>query len=510
MSIGKNHGMYRPGVLIGSMCLTLISASAAADKTDAEILEELRALKARVGELERKLEQAEQKVSEYESEPAAAGGDEPQQVRVIQIEDDEVSDTESETGETGESDADMEVVETDMEELASVLETRILLGSTYRAEVEELVTTKAQQVYAQREAQKAENTIRVHGALRSQFSFEDFNAGNRDRGGDFDFDTFRINLDGAIGDVLLSGEYRFYQYMDVIHHGWVGYNFTDKLQGQVGIHQVPFGVLPFNSHNYFFSSNYYLGLEDDYDMGVKFIYDDSPWNLQAAFYKNDEQGGVDGFVDNRADRYSYDVVGGGNAIDGNGNLIGTRELGETNTFNARAAYQFEHAEDHATEIGVSGQYGDLHDGTNSVGDNHAYAIHLDGFYDRWNVQLQVARQEYDLDSGADVMTVGAYSFFDTIPAETTSYTANVSYSKPIDFGPISNITFYNDYSLVTDKPADLDDTWMNITGFSLSAGGLFAYFDFVMARNQPFIGGSLAGDDDGTNSRFNINLGYYF
>ncbi|MCS3902407.1 hypothetical protein J2T55_000403 [Methylohalomonas lacus] len=509
MIIYKKPEMHRLGVFFGNFCLLLLFPIAAvANETNAEILEELRALKERVGELEQKLEQAEQKVAEHESGPATDENNEPQQLRVIQIEDDEGAggiDDESIA-----SDSDMDVVDTDMKELASTLETRILLGSTYRSEVEDLVTTKAQQVYAQREAQKAENTIRVHGALRTQFSFEDFNAGNRDRGGDFDFDTFRINLDGAIGDVLLSGEYRFYQYMDVIHHGWVGYNFTDKLQGQVGIHQVPFGVLPFNSHNYFFSSNYYLGLEDDYDMGVKFIYDDSPWNLQAAFYKNDEQGGVDGFVDNRADRYSYDVVGGGNAIDGQGNLIGAQELGETNTFNARAAYRFEHAEDHVTEIGVSGQYGDLHDGTNSVGDNHAYAIHLDGFYDRWNVQLQAARQEYDLDSGADVMTVGAYSFFDTIPAETSVYTANVSYSKPVNFGPVSNVTFYNDYSLVTDKPANLDDTWMNVTGFSLSAGGLFAYFDFVMARNQPFIGGSLAGDDDGTNSRFNINLGYYF
>jgi hypothetical protein len=50
---------------------------------------------------------------------------------------------------------------------------------------------------------------------------------------------------------------------------------------------------------------------------------------------------------------------------------------------------------------------------------------------------------------------------------------------------------------------------MNITGLSLEAGGLFTYFDFVTARNQPFIGGSMASDG-GLEHRFNINVGYYF
>jgi len=104
----------------------------------------------------------------------------------------------------------------------------------------------------------------------------------------------------------------------------------------------------------------------------------------------------------------------------------------------------------------------------------------------------------------------AFSFFDSIPAEATSYTANLAYSLPVDFGPVSNITFYNDFSWITDKPAGLADTWMNVSGFSVLAGGLFAYFDFVSARNQPFIGGSTAGDSGDVNQRFNLNIGYYF
>jgi hypothetical protein len=34
--------------------------------------------------------------------------------------------------------------------------------------------------------------------------------------------------------------------------------------------------------------------------------------------------------------------------------------------------------------------------------------------------------------------------------------------------------------------------------------------DYAIGQNQPFIGGNLAGDSDETNSRLNINFGYYF
>ncbi len=374
------------------------------------------------------------------------------------------------------------------------------------AEVEERVAQQVEEVYAAKESSR--EGINVHGAVRFQYTNERYNEGNKDRGGDFDFDTFRINLDGSIGDVILSGEYRFYQYMHTLHHAWVGYDFSDALQVQAGINQVPFGITPYNSHNFFFSSNYYVGLEDDYDAGIKLIYDEKPWNLQLAFYKNDEQGGVDGYVSDRSERYSYDVVG---YRDGEGIWDApAHAVAENNTFNGRAAYTLSYGDGWSTELGASVQFGDLHDGNGSVGDHGAYAIHLLGNYGPWNLQLQATDYEYDLDSGADLMAVGAYAFYDTIPAEARTYTAGLSYSMPVKIGPITNLTFYNDYSLITDKSADLDDTWMNVTGVAISAGGVYAYLDYVLAKNQPFIGGTMAGDADDSESRINLNIGYYF
>lgn len=389
------------------------------------------------------------------------------------------------------------------------------------AEVEEgdVHESKVEKIAAETYDEKKGAEIDVGGAVRFQYVLEDYNDSSKDNNGIFEMDTVRLNFDGTVGDVILSAEWRWYQYMNVIHHAWAGYDFTDSLQGQVGVNQVPFGVTPYNSHSFFFSSNYYLGLEDDYDFGAKLIYDEGPLNLQGAFYWNDELGsgdsylGFDGgdFPDFLNDRYSYDIVGV--RAPGEGTFATPEDFAfDSNIINARAAYTFGHGSDYTTEVGVSGQYGDVKDSTSSgVGDQSAWAVHMVGNYGPWNLQLQATEYEYDMDNGSGRMAVGAYDFFDTIAAEATSYTANVAYSLPVKWGPISNLTFYNDYSLVTDKSASLEDTWMNVSGVAVTSGGLYTYIDLILAENQPFIGGSMdSATEPGTNTRFNINFGYYF
>jgi len=389
------------------------------------------------------------------------------------------------------------------------------------AEVEkgEADEEKVKEIAASTYDEKKGAEIDVGGAVRFQYVLEDYNDASKDNNGTFEMDTVRLNFDGTVGDVILSAEWRWYQYMNVIHHAWAGYDFSDSLQGQVGVNQVPFGVTPYNSHSFFFSSNYYLGLEDDYDFGAKLIYDEGPLNIQGAFYWNDELGsgdsylGFDGgdFPNFLNDRYSYDIIG----VRDPGNGTYSEPSGyafDSNIFNGRIVYTIGHGSDRSTELGISGQYGDVVDaGSNSVGDQSAVAVHLVGNYGPWNLQLQATDYEYDMDNGSGRMAVGAYDFYDTIAAEATSYTANVAYSLPVNWGPVSNLTFYNDYSVVTDKSADLEDTWMNVSGIAVTSGGLYTYIDLILAENQPFIGGTMdSATKPGTNTRFNINFGYYF
>ncbi|MDX1391018.1 MAG: porin [Rheinheimera sp.] len=358
-------------------------------------------------------------------------------------------------------------------------------------------------------AEKPADGINLGGAIRTNYSHTSYSDGNKNRGGDFDFDIFRLNLNGSIGDVLLNAEIRFFDYMTAVKYAYVGYQLTDDWQVQAGITQVPFGNWPYNSHNYFFSTNYYIGLEDDHDLGILFkrrIADN--WQLDLGFFKNDELGGVDGYVSSRADRYSYDIVGARLSTDGIYDAP-AQPLGEYNTLAGRFGYHFNHAADFSTEVGVSALHGGLHDGMRRAGDYQAWALHLNSQYQRWNLQLQHGEYRYNI-AGIDRMAVGAYAFYDSIAARAKTSSINIAYSLPVQWGPVTGLQFYNDYGLIYDKADGSRDTLMNVTGVSVAAGGLFTYFDFVQGKNQPFVGGSAAGDSDDTEQRFNINIGYYF
>lgn len=381
---------------------------------------------------------------------------------------------------------------------------------------QEVTSEKASALLAQQQADAADNEadankdgIKLGGAIRTNYSHTSYSDGNKNRGGDFAFDIFRLNLNGSIGDVLLNAEIRFFDYMTAVKYAYVGYQLTEDWQVQAGITQVPFGNWPYNSHNYFFSTNYYLGLEDDHDLGIMFkrqLADN--WQLDLGFFKNDELGGVDGYVGSRADRYSYDVVGYRQSDDGI-YADPAQPVGEYNTFSGRFAYQLEHSSDFSTELGISALAGGLHNGSSRAGSYNAWALHLNSHYQRWNLQLQHGEYHYNIDD-VTRMAVGAYAFYDSIAAKAKTSTVNLAYSLPIEWGPVTGLQFYNNYGLVYDKSDNSRDTMMNVTGFSVAAGGLFTYFDLVHARNQPFVGGSAAGDSSDTERRFNINIGYYF
>jgi hypothetical protein len=350
--------------------------------------------------------------------------------------------------------------------------------------------------------------IKIGGALRVQYAYKDWDEANKDKGGDFGFDTFRLSANGEIGEMILSAEYRWYpEYdWDAIHHGWIGYNFNENWQGQIGVHQVPFGIQPYASHNFWFSGAYYVGLEDDYDMGIKALFNDGPLSLSLAFYKNAELG-----APGDAGRYSVDVLNEGSANE------------ETNQGNIRLAYTLTHNDTCSTEIGLSGEYGGLYNNTTKdMGDHWAGAVHMVGNYGRWNVQLEGIQYENNPENPAgsddDIMNVGAYSYMWNIPAKATIGTFNVAYGLPVDIGPISKLTFYSDNTIIQadNEGKDWDATWQNVVGCMISAGPVYTYIDVISAEDMTFMGGSMANNTDGwqssnnRNTRININFGYYF
>lgn len=361
--------------------------------------------------------------------------------------------------------------------------------------------------------------LHVGGALRINAFYKSWDQENKDLGGDLAFDTFRINVDGAYKGIGISTEYRFYQGYNMLHHGYFDYTFENSTRLLVGVSRVPFGLLPYASHNWFFNITYYLGLEDDYDAGVKVILPGDKLDLAFAFYKTDEGSYTGDSIDSA--RYSYDVVHTDENELGYAGVLGPRTNTEVNQFNARATYTLGHDSESSTEIGVSAMYGGLYNSTSTdTGKHWAGALHINGTYGRFNVMLEALKYGFEPENPAGqddrFVVKGAYDAPYKVASEGSIYMANVAYTLPIESGPFDSITFYNDFSYLKKNEDTFTDSAQNVFGALLAAGKLYTYIDAAFGKNHPWIGpdyGRALAEGDpnaGWELRFNINIGYYF
>ncbi|MFP4526502.1 MAG: hypothetical protein ACLFNL_08930 [Bacteroidales bacterium] len=370
------------------------------------------------------------------------------------------------------------------------------------------------------------------------------------------WDTWRLNVDGTMGGVDLSFEYRFYPTFNThfIHHGYLGYDFSDDLNLQLGVTQVPFGNLTFNSHSWWFLTPYYVGLEDDYDMGFKFDYNASDnLNIKAAYFRQAEPTGPAygqaSFGGPGAGTYSYNII-----PDADGVLSDApASIRELNQFNVRIAYMVTEG----TEIGFSGQMQGIHNSDlDETEYGHAIGAHMNSDFSDFNLKLQYVNYDYaaknDDGETLDRVQMGAYGdpyYGDGVAARANILSAGIAYSIPVEIGPITNIQPYIDYSLMTKdgelelggESYDFADSHMLVPGFMITAGSVYTYVDFAMGKNHAWLtdnfgtgfgaGQLYQGEDEDAayytdepekintpvptddmdwNLRFNINLGYYF
>ena len=430
-------------VIVAGLCLLLIPVPALADAPGAD--DEKAELRAQIDQMQRQLVRMQQQLDQLESEQRATG---------------EVAD----------------------DERVDELESRL-------AAVED---------------DDSGDGINVGGAVRLNYGWQDYSAQNKDRLGDFELELFRINFSGSIGNVILDAEWRRYNDFQAIHHAWVGYDFSDELQMQLGISRVPFGILPYTSHSFWFTGMYYMGYEDDYDTGIQFIHRPSDdWTFHYAFFKNPEYAN-----DSRADRYSFDLV-----------TDGDQANTETNQFNFRLERHLALAGDSRMDLGVSLQAGQIYNRiTERNGQRWAAAAHMDYYNGPWNLRLQAMRYEYDPENpegvSTDFIQKAGFGFPFLMASEANVYSYSLSRAFDVDWGPISDVRCYNEGTWLDPQVSNSSESIQSVTGCSVAAGGLFTYFDWIAGKNMWFAGGDGIGLD-GTSagrwrSRLNINIGYYF
>ncbi len=355
--------------------------------------------------------------------------------------------------------------------------------------------------------------LHVGGALRFNYNLSSWKEGQKKRGGDFGYDVFRVNAKARYKGVKLNAEYRLYSEGfggGMLKQGWVGYDFTLENNLQIGLTQVPFGITQYNSHNWFFGLNYYIGLEDDHDMGIKYTHTSEDWMYAIAFFKNAEELNFGSNSDVSNSRYSYDV----------GSLGDQYRNKEINQINIKIARKFN--TDNANHmLGISSEFGGVYNlDTENKGDRYALAGHYELNVGRWNAKAQVSKYKYKTQNPVEqsngVIAMTAYGAPYLVASEASTYTLGVAYSLPVEWGPISNLQFYDDFGYMDKKKSDFYDSYMNVTGVLITAGNVYTYVDAAQGKNQPWIGpvwtdALAAGTADAEwEMRFNINIGYYF
>ena len=347
----------------------------------------------------------------------------------------------------------------------------------------------------------------IGGALRFNYNLSSWKPAQKDRGGDFGYDMFRINVNGAYKDFYIDAEYRWYSEAfggGFLKQAWVGYRFNEKDELQVGLSQVPFGIQQYNSNNWFFNLTYYMGLEDDHDMGVKYLHEGENFEYDLAFYKNAEELTFGNTSEANSSRYSYDVVGRNK---------------EVNQFNGKLIYKT--GEDFKQRFGTSVQYGGLFNlDTEKTGSHSGLALHYEFFFKNWNLKLQGMRIDHDPKNPEgetdEIIQMGAYGVPYEVASDFNVYSLTLSKSVPVELGPVSNLEFYNDFGYMDKKVDRFEDSFMNVTGVLVTAGQIYTYIDYAAGYNHSWLGGNFVDDFAEGNpnakweARFNINIGYYF
>jgi hypothetical protein len=323
-------------------------------------------------------------------------------------------------------------------------------------------------------------------------------------------DTWRLNVDARTAGIDLSFEYRFYPTSGnshFLHHGYLGYGFSEDLYMKLGVSQVPFGITKYASHSWWFQIPYYVGLEDDYDMGIKFDYTGiDKLELNVAYFRQPEfNGGAGADFDANAARYSYDITPTEEA-----------SIRELNQFNLRAAYQLSES----VEVGVSGQFGGIYNEVLEESEmSTAFAGHLVADLGNFNFKGEYIYYNYAAKDNEgntlDKLQMGAYASNYNVAAEANMIVAGLAYSIPVEWGPISNVQPYVDYSVINKVAAGFEPTQHLVPGMLITAGSIYTYVDYAMGKNNAWLGAWTNGLAEGSadsewESRFNINIGYYF
>ncbi|PWJ42420.1 hypothetical protein [Sediminitomix flava] len=350
------------------------------------------------------------------------------------------------------------------------------------------------------------------GAVWLRSALQNWEQSNQANQRGFYFDQFRISVNGNYGIekntfLKFSAQVRWWSYQFAVHHMWVGVEFDKAHTLRYGITEAPFGAMPSISSSFWYSLNYYLGMESDHDAGLHYIYKKGPIDLQLAYFRNEEYN-----IPTATNRWAPDLV-----------INGDQQNFERNQLNARFAYTFGYDTENKTEIGISGEVGAINNQVErGDGFRWASALHYVGNYGQWNPYAQFLRYEFEPNNpeGVDDRTVllGFFSDQRLIASKAFTVVGGLRKYWDINWWLFDNFSAYIEYSGVYKDESSFSDSQIINPGFVLQAGPFYIWTDFMAAQNAWFFNDSFENSGLGAGSadsnawefRYNFSLEWYF
>ncbi len=351
-----------------------------------------------------------------------------------------------------------------------------------------------------------EKAVRINGVLRFNYNNSSWKPEQQKRGGDLGFETVIFRPSVVYKKLKFKADFRFYSAAfggAMLKYGWVGYSPNSSSQFQLGLTQVPFGNEPFNSYSWFFSMPYYLGFEDDHDMGLKYILNKEVYQFQIAFFKNAETLNFGNASKLDSARYSYDLSGRNKEI---------------NQLNLKFAYKF--GKEKSSNLNLSLMYGGIYNIVRQTQGNR-YAVAVAGNFKLTDLELKVQAMQYamypdDLDEYTDIVEMAAFNSPYLVAAEGRVFTVGLQYTFSFENRLVDKVQVYNDFAVFDKTQSDYYDSFMNVLGFMTQIEDFYIYTDLGYGKDHPWLGPEWTNalgtgtEDAEWEYRFNINLGYYF
>lgn len=362
------------------------------------------------------------------------------------------------------------------------------------------------------DAQNKLGAVTVSGTLRANYQDKDY--GESASNQKIKFDAAILNVAYESPDWFGKFQYRCYQYdkicdFSTLVQAYAGYrlNTTDNIT--VGLQPIPFGPGRYWDSSFYAGINNTMGLQDALDLGVNYHFEmPTATKMDLAYFETD--GGNYHGTSKDSARYTANVVTSSDPLKTN--------LNEKNMWMARVDQQlkFLSTDDLKVSVGGSYWYSDIENKKTSIdGNRNTWAVFNRINYKNLNVVLTGGRQSI---SNKDALSPASSSFgsFDSeydIANKGYFYTVDTSYTFK-NIRDSLNVTPYVVFSGFNKKEAGFDNSQRNIAGVVWDYKNVSLYTEYLMSKNDPFVGGTVnslaAGDDGKWNKLLNIMFQYNF